>query len=107
MDKRQRRNSSMPSRQWGRSAGGALRAALLIVCTTAFALGQGQGQGQTPTLESLAQVDSRQREDALVALRDGSGGDAALLALATELTTQAEARRDSGRPPLFAGCMRA
>jgi len=93
----------MPSRQWGRSAGGALRAALLIVCTTAFAL----GQGQTPTLESLAKVDSRQREDALVALRDGSGGDAALLALATELTTQAEARRDSGRPPLFAGCMRA
>jgi hypothetical protein len=80
-----------------------LRAALLLVCTTAGAL----AQGQAPTLESLAKVDSRQREQALSALRAASEGDAALLALATQLTSEADARRDSGRPPLFAGCMRA
>ena len=94
----------MPSRRWGRSAGGALRAALLFVCcSTAGPL----ALGQTATLEGLARVDSRQREEALVALRDGDGADALLLALATQLNTEAEARRDSGRPPLFAGCMRA
>jgi hypothetical protein len=92
----------MPSRQSGRNAGGAWRAALLITCC--FAAG---ALAQAPNLESLARADVRQREAALVALRDGSGGDAALLALATQLITEADARRDSGRPPLFAGCLRA
>ena len=50
-----------------------MRAALLIACC--FAAG---ALAQAPNLESLARADVRQREAALVALRDGVGLDPAL-----------------------------
>jgi hypothetical protein len=60
-----------------------------------------------PTLAELTRLPGGDRENALAALRGTPGADATLQALSTELTSVADARRDSGLPPRFPGCLSA
>jgi hypothetical protein len=81
-----------------------MRAALFVAgCLLAPA--HAQAPGHTPTLAELSSLDTRQREAALVAIRDHDDGDAILLTLETELGTLADARRHAAQPPLFPGCL--
>ena len=60
-----------------------------------------------PTLDELAALKVKARENALAAIRGTREGEATLLALETEMALKAEARRQAGQPPLFSGCLRA
>ena len=72
-----------------------------------MAWGLALAQDAGPTLDQLAALKVKARENALAALRNTRDGEAALLALQTEVVLKAEARRQSGQPPLFGGCLRA
>ena len=76
-----------------------MRTARLAAGCTIFA-GAAFAAGTSPTLTDLARLGGSERENALAALRDSAAGDAALKELSTQLTSQADARRDSGRPPV-------
>lgn len=78
-----------------------MRAALLACCSM-FASG---AFAADITLDELSRLEGRAREDALVALRAAGNSDSALQALSIQLTTIADARREAGQPPLFAGCL--
>jgi hypothetical protein len=69
--------------------------------------GLASAQSAGPTLDELAALKVKPRENAVAALRNTRDGEAALLALQTEIATRAEARRQAGQPPLFRGCLRA
>jgi hypothetical protein len=58
------------------------------------------------SLDEISALDARQRENALAAIRNSPDGDASFLALETEASLRADARRDNGEPPLFPGCLR-
>lgn len=82
-----------------------MRTALLTLCASMFA--PAFAAETTPTLAGLARLGSVEREDALAAVRASANADAVLQSLSTQLTSQADARREGGQPPLFPGCMRA
>jgi hypothetical protein len=84
----------------------ALGIALGAVCASMFA-SSAFAADAIPTLAELTHLSSSERENALAALRDSADADSALQALSTQLTSEADARRESGRPPLFPGCLRA
>jgi len=96
----------MPSRRWvkrslpGRYAG---RTAL-VFCGCLFAT-SALAEGAR-SLDEISALDAHQRENALAAIRNTEDGDATLLALETEASLRADARRDSGEPPRFPGCLR-
>jgi hypothetical protein len=80
-----------------------MRAALLccsLIASAAFA------QHSALTLDELVGLNARQRENALAAIRNSAIGEATLLALETDASLKADARRESGEPPLFPGCLR-
>jgi len=83
-----------------------MRAALLALCASVFG-SAAFATGPTLALSDLTRFSSSEREDALARLRDSGAADSALQALSTQLTSEAEARRESGQPPLFPGCLRA
>lgn len=83
-----------------------MRAALLALCasmTAAAAI----ADGPALTLDDLRKFSSTERVDALARLRGVSTADTVLQALSTQLTSEADARRESGQPPLFPGCLRS
>jgi hypothetical protein len=77
---------------------------LFLACLVAA--GAACAQDSAPTVESLITLNAMQRENTLAAIRNSRNADATLLALSTQAATRAEARRQSGQPPLFAGCLR-
>jgi hypothetical protein len=96
----------MPSRRWDKNplpGRHALRAAFVwcgcLLVTNALA-------ADTRSLDEISGLDFRQRENALAAIRNTADGDRVLLALETEASLRADARRESGEPPLFPGCLR-
>jgi hypothetical protein len=82
----------------------ALRAALAFCCGLIAAVAFAEG---TRSLDEIGALDARQRENVLATIRNTADGDATLLALETEASLRADARRESGEPPLFPGCLRA
>jgi hypothetical protein len=98
----------MPSRRSDKrqtpSGRPALRAALVCCCCLIATGTLAQG---ARSLDEISVLDARQRENALAAIRNTPDGDATFLALETEASLRADARRDSGEPPLFPGCLRA
>jgi hypothetical protein len=77
----------------------------LLACLAGWGLASAQHAG--PTLDQLAALKVKARENALAAIRGNRDGEATLLALETEAALRAEARRQAGQPPLFRGCLRA
>lgn len=77
------------------------------LCGCLAAWGLACASHAAPTFDELAAMKSRPREQALAAIRQSRGGEATLLALETEAALRADARRQSGKPPLFRGCLRA
>jgi hypothetical protein len=97
----------MRSRRWVNTAasrGRYARRTALLACCSIFASGVFAAD---TTLDELSALAGRPREDAIVALRAAGNADAALQALSIQLTTKADARREAGQPPLFAGCLTA
>jgi Family of unknown function (DUF6624) len=98
----------MPSRRSDRlrkrSRRHALRAAFLFCGCLCAASALAEG---ARSLDEISALDGRQRENALAAIRNTPDGDPDLLALETEASLRADARRESGEPPRFPGCLRA
>src|SRR5262245_50763556 len=77
----------------------------LFACLAAASLACAQDPAWS--LDSIAAQGAKQREKTLAALRNSRDSDATLLALSSEVTLKAEARREARQPPLFEGCLRA
>jgi hypothetical protein len=98
----------MRSRRWDRrktQSGRHAWCAAFVFCgflSAASALAAG-----ARSIEEIGALNTRQRENALAAIRNTPDGDATLLALETDASLRADARRESGVPPLFMGCLRA
>jgi hypothetical protein len=80
-----------------------MRAALVCCCLIASGA---LAQHGTLSLDQLAALNARQRENTLAAIRGFADSEATLLALETDASLKADARRESGQPPLFPGCLR-
>lgn len=93
------RRSDKRQTQTGRPA---LRAALACCCCLIVTATPG-----APSLDEISSLDAHQRENALASMRNLPDGDAIFLELETEASLRADARRESGEPPLFPGCLRA
>lgn len=97
----------MPSRRLDRRQGHpgrlALRAALAFCCCL---IARGVPAQGARSFDEISALDAHQRENALAAIRNTPDGDTAFLALETEASLRADARRDGGEPPLFPGCLR-
>ena len=65
------------------------------------------GDQRIPTIDEVAAMAPRPRENLLAAIRDSRGGEMTLLALQTAANVRADERRESGVPPLSRGCLRA
>lgn len=98
----------MPSRRWGNGTKSTRRyaasAASWIACTLLIA-GAAVAANPAPTLDDLTALANAERVEALATLRRRHDADETLRGLSTQLTSRADARRDSGQLPLFAGCL--
>src|SRR5262245_28998646 len=83
----------------------AIRAALLLAAAVIAAAATAD-EGP-PSLDEIAALAARPRENALAGIRNSEDGEIYLLALETAAGLRADERRESGRPPLFPGCLRA
>ena len=81
------------------------RIGLLFACLAAAGLACAQDSSRT--IEAIAAMGAKQRENTLAAIRNSRYGDATLLELSTQAALKAEERRQAGQPPLFRGCLRA
>ncbi len=81
------------------------RIGLLFACLAAAGLAC--AQDSVRTIEAIAAMGAKQRENTLAAIRNSRYGDATLLELSTQAALKAEERRQAGQPPLFRGCLRA
>jgi len=61
---------------------------------------------RTPTIDEVAALPDRARENMLAAIRNSHDGEITLLGLETAASVRADERRDSGVPPLSRGCLR-
>ena len=61
---------------------------------------------RTPTIDEIAALPDRARENLLAAIRNSHDGEITLLMLETAASVRADERRDSGVPPLSRGCLR-
>ena len=84
--------------------GAATRAVLVVACGTLLAA---NAAAREYSIEELAAMPLKQRGNAIAEIRNGRDSEARLLALRTAATLRADARRQSGEPPLFGGCLRA
>jgi hypothetical protein len=96
----------MRSRRWVRQALPGRRATCVALVCCGWLWAQSALAEGARSLDEISALDARQRENALAAIRNSPDGDPALLALETEASLRADARRDSGEPPLFPGCLR-
>lgn len=81
------------------------RSGWLLACLVGCGLAHAQSTGEK--LDELAALKAKAREYALAEIRNSREGEATLLALETEAALRADARRQSGQPPMFGGCLRA
>jgi transposase len=59
-----------------------------------------------PTIDEVAALEARPRENVLAAMRNSHDGESTLLALETAAAVRADERRESGVPPQSRGCLR-
>jgi hypothetical protein len=60
-----------------------------------------------PSIDEVAALEDRPRENVLAGLRNSHDGEITLLMLQTAAAVRADARREAGVPPLSRGCLRA
>jgi len=61
---------------------------------------------RTPSIDEVAALETRPRENLLAALRNSHDGEITLMMLETAAAVRADERRDSGVPPRSRGCLR-
>src|SRR3954464_6485972 len=82
----------------------AVRIGLLACCiigTLAIA------RTPNPSIDEIAAMEARPRENLLAGVRNSHDGESTLLALETAAAVRADERRETGVPPLSRGCLRS